>query len=234
MGDSVEAARRRQRGGQRHREINVVDDDLRQHLGRAHGLLRAALGLPEDRRHLRSRVGRRDDELRQIRAQRDGLAKTRGRAAAERDGAIGLEPAHGLERALRDIDGRVHRRLGEDARAELAKRRCERARGIGLLRRCEDERAAPEPARLLDDPRQRSKAEDNARGMAVVDEALTRRLKFELQGLPHEDSNGRASRDRLSIMRRETRKCRARSRRPLARTVRGALTIGTPGGTPPA
>ena len=29
-----------------------------------------------------------------------------------------LEPAHGLDRALRHLDGRVHRRLGEDAGAE--------------------------------------------------------------------------------------------------------------------
>ena len=50
--------------------------------------LATACGLAKDARRFRSRIGRGHDDLRQIRAQRDGLAKPGGRTAADRDEAI--------------------------------------------------------------------------------------------------------------------------------------------------
>ena len=103
----------------------------------------------------------------------------------------------GLQRARGDVDRRMHRRFGEDADAEIAERRGEMARLIDLLRRRQHDRAFAEPAHFVGDLRQRAEAEDDARGMGVIDEVFHQAVADRLlrspcsNALPSGDPTGR-------------------------------------------
>ena len=109
MGHGVEAARHAHGDRQPECQRGVVNHDLRQDLCIAHRRLAAAFGLAENRRHLRSGIGRGNDDLEKIGTIGDRLAEPRRRSAAEGNDAIGLRLRHDFHRRLRHLDGRVHR-----------------------------------------------------------------------------------------------------------------------------
>ena len=102
-----------QRHRQRQREVDVVDHRLGPDIGRAAGGLLAVRGLAEDVGHLGSGVGGRDGELVGAGSQGDGLAEAGRRAAAEADHRGRAGGAKGGDGAVGDLDGGVHRGLGE-------------------------------------------------------------------------------------------------------------------------
>ena len=162
--------------GQRHREIDVIDDGFRQDRRIAPRRLLAAGGLAENVGHFGAGVGGRDDDLIRAGADGDRFAEPGGRAASERDDAVGASLAKDRKRGLGDVDRRVHRGAGENADAKRAQPLRERFRVRLLVRRRQDERARM--AELLDldgGLRDRAKPEDHARAQPRKDERLNRR-----------------------------------------------------------
>jgi hypothetical protein len=115
MRDGVDARCRRQSRWHRHREVDVVDDDLRENFRARLCGLDPAAGLADDRRHLGPGVACRKHDLGQVGAQGDCLAKPGGRTAADRHETIGLHVAHGFHGPFRHLDGSMHHRASEDA-----------------------------------------------------------------------------------------------------------------------
>jgi hypothetical protein len=100
--------------------------------------------------------------------ERDRLAETDRRAAADRDRAVGAEPLRLGARRARGVDRHVHARFGEDADRAIAEQRGDAARRLDLLGRRQHQRARR--ADRLDLARellQRAGAEDDARRQAV-------------------------------------------------------------------
>jgi hypothetical protein len=173
MRDGVDAAGDAQADRQRERELGVVDDGARQHLGVLAGLLQAGLGDAVDRRHLAAGVGGRDRQDGQARFQRDGLAQAGGGAAAHGHGAIGIELARHLARLARGLDGHVHDGAVEHAGRARAEHVGDALGRGALLGRGQHQRATrTQRLDLLAQLRQRAGPEHHAAGLAVVDEGL--------------------------------------------------------------
>ena len=139
MGDGIERACNRHGDGQGGHQFRIVEDYLGLNLRVGEGALLPVLGLAEDRRRLRSSIGRRHHDLRQIGAVGYGLAKPGGRAAAHRHEHVRLDLAGMRDGLFGDRNGRVHRRAGEDACRAATQRFRKTQNGIGLLGRGEKE-----------------------------------------------------------------------------------------------
>ena len=165
--------RRRSGDGQRQlqQQVRIVDHRLRQDLWARLRQLHAALGLAEDRRHLRAGERRRDDDLRQIGAQRDRLRQPDRRAAADRQNAVRLHRRHRRQRRLRDIGRRMHLRPGIDDPRPLADHPREGRGDIGLRRRRDHHGARnAQPIQLGADRGAGAGPEDDAAGVGGVGE----------------------------------------------------------------
>src|SRR3546814_21445 len=143
MGDRIESGCDRQFDGEGQREVDVVENDLRQYSGRV--LFRASSldGLAEDRGRLGSGVGRGYHDLRQVGPKSNRLAEPGRRSASDRDETVGLDRVGIGNRAVRHFDGRMHRRVREGSRGAVRYLSLEGESRLGLAGRGEDERARP-------------------------------------------------------------------------------------------
>ena len=174
MRNRVDSARGAHPSGQRHGQINVVDDSPRQDLRVTPRLLLPVGRLAQDRRHLRTRIRRRDADVRQPRPDTNRLPQPDGAPAAHRDDRVRADGLDVRQGRLGDVRRSVHRRSREDAAAVPAAEPCPQALDVlGLLRRREEyggfEVLAGE---LLGEFGDASLAEDDPRGRRVVDEAF--------------------------------------------------------------
>jgi hypothetical protein len=86
--DGVGARCDRQSRRQGETEIDVINDDLRKHLQRALSDLLAAFGPADDRSHFRTGIGGWNNDLDQIRAERDGFAEPGRGTSSKGNGAV--------------------------------------------------------------------------------------------------------------------------------------------------
>src|SRR3546814_2726333 len=85
MGDRIESGCDRQFDGEGQREVDVVENDLRQYSGRTLRRFSSLDGLAEDRGRLGSGVGRGYHDLRQVGPKSNRLAEPGRRSASDRD-----------------------------------------------------------------------------------------------------------------------------------------------------
>ncbi len=171
MGDGVHARRARHLRRQPHREIGIVDHDARLRLGVARGALQPALGHAVDRRHLRARIGRGHGDDGQLGVDRDRLGEADGRAAADRDDAVGGDAARRLARGARRLGRHMHHRLGMDAGGGDAEAARRLVGELALARRRQHQRAlGAERLHFVGEPVDGAGAEHHARGKQVIDE----------------------------------------------------------------
>ncbi len=171
MGDGVDPARARERRRQGERQIDVVDHHLGHHPRTRLRALRTAFRFPQDRRHLGPGISGRDDDLRQIRAQRDRLAEADGRSAADRDDPVGGQGLDDRHRLGGHLDRGVHDGAGEHSGAAIAQLRGDGV-GVLLLRRgCQyDYARQTEATDLVRQRRQRARSEDHSGRIGLIDE----------------------------------------------------------------
>ncbi len=118
--DRIHAAGGRDGPRQRDGEFGIVDHGARHHLGVGAGGLDPVRGDAPQRRHLRAGIGRRHGEQRQAGVAGDHLAQPDGRAAADRDDAVGVPVAGVGERRRGDVGRHVHPRVGVKPRGRIA------------------------------------------------------------------------------------------------------------------
>src|SRR3546814_1072622 len=119
MGDRIESGCDRQFDGEGQREVDVVENDLRQYSGRTLRRFSSLDGLAEDRGRLGSGVGRGYHDLRQVGPKSNRLAEPGRRSASDRDETVGLDRVGIGNRAVRHFDGRMHRRVREGSRGAV-------------------------------------------------------------------------------------------------------------------
>ena len=173
MRDGVDAARHAHADRQAHREFWVVDHGARQHLEVLAGLLHAGLGDAVDRRHLGARVGGRNGQDRQARVERNGLAQSGGRTAADGHGAVGAQALRHRAGFTRRLDGHVHHRAVEHA-GRVRAQHVGDALGLRALLGRGQHQGAPRAQRvdLARQVLQRPGTEHHPLGNAVVNEGL--------------------------------------------------------------
>src|SRR3546814_2477563 len=94
MGDRIESGCDRQFDGEGQREVDVVENDLRQYSGRTLRRFSSLDGLVEDRGRLGSGVGRGYHDLRQVGPKSNRIAEPGRRSASARYETIRLHHAH--------------------------------------------------------------------------------------------------------------------------------------------
>lgn len=114
--DGVDAAHGTHAHGQRHGQIDVVNDRARQDLGIAARRLDPVGRLAQDGRHLAARVRRGDRDVVEPRADADGLAQPGRAAAADGHDAVGAVGLGVRDGRVGDAGGRVHGGTAKDAR----------------------------------------------------------------------------------------------------------------------
>ncbi len=178
MGERIERADDRHLLRQADCQFGIVDHHIRQDGDIADRGLAAVFGLAEDRRHLRPGIGRRDRDLRHAGAQRDGLAKPGGRAAAEGDHAIRSSALKCCDRVFRHIDRRVHDRARKGSGAQGPKLACKMLRILRLMGRGQHQRPRfSEPADPFACIAALAGAEDDRGPIGLID-------KFTAHGCP--------------------------------------------------
>ncbi len=163
VGHCVHAGDDRQASRHVERQLNVVDDDARQYLGRAQSRLSPLLCLSQDGGRFRPCVGRRNGNLWQAGAQRQRLAEAGRRTAAERYQAIGRRRGQPFQDPLSHFDRRVHGRVRGKTHGAIAEQLENFSRGrLCVMRVGQDEgAAAAQPAHFICDARERALTEDH-------------------------------------------------------------------------
>ena len=170
MRETIHAGRGRLMLGQGAQEVRVVDHDTR-----PGGRIGPGPFLPTDlhaveRRHLRSRQGRRNRDERRMAARGDRLAKSNGRAAADGRYVVRSRALERINRGENDVFGTVRLRVGEHVHTARPKRRECRLISRGTARRaCQQHALAAELIELAVEVGDAACPEQHASGRCCVD-----------------------------------------------------------------
>ena len=115
MSNGIDTTRRAHPRWQSHGQIHIINNRPRQDLLIRLGLLDSIRRLAQNRRHFTPRVRRRDTDMRHPRAETNRLAQANCAASANGDHRVRAFLLGVLDRIVRDVRGRVHGGIGEDA-----------------------------------------------------------------------------------------------------------------------
>ena len=173
MSNGIHTTRRTHPRRQSHGQIHIINHRPRQDLLIRLGLLDPIRRLPQNRRHLTPRVRRRDTDMRHARTETDRFPQANCAASTDGNHRVRAFFLSMLDRIVRDVRGRVHGGIGEDA-GDLAVQHALYCLGLAGLLGCREDQGLfeVETGYLVRQVLDGAAAKDHPAGVGVVFEGV--------------------------------------------------------------